>query len=437
MALSYTDTICRVLREGETCRRSLLAGTFSYGTMFSGMATPEIAIGMICRRAGCTATELSGCDKDRQSQRILRAVGCPNACLYADVCDIAQGRPRDLARHQNGDWPSAVTRFAQSIRLRKSVLCIKHTRKCPRMAPDVMVLGSPCTDFSSVGSQQGVGGETVWPTLVSFASSRTAPIVIHENVTRFPSELFNAAFKDKYVIYEIRARPCDVGFACIRRPRVYRVAVDRRLKLLASPLDLYKQVTAEFMRQERPMSLADALFDGRNTAPFKKRCLTVKQQKYYRDFKRLWRARNRGKLRVPGRPAVFHLGDNPLKRCVMSDTSRVAQLPTLRAGMSRLVIGSARPPREVAPSELLLTMGWPIPSAVGADSDNASVDARTVLKMSELLTPRQVLKKLGNSMHLAVVTAVIACALAAVDAASLKTLKAGRALFQSRGQCFM
>jgi site-specific DNA-cytosine methylase len=429
-ALSYPDTICKVLREGDTFCHSLLAKKFSYNTMFSGMATPEVAIGMICRRIGCVAAELSSCDKDKQSQQILKAQGHPNACLYADVCDLAQGRPKDLARHQNGDWPSAVTRFVQNLRLRKSVQCLKHLRKCENAKADLTVLGSPCTDFSSIGIQQGVGGETAWPTLVSFASSRTSPIVIHENVMRFPSQLFNSAFQDKYAIFEIRARPSDMGFSCIRRPRVYRVAVDRRLKLLASPVDLYNKVSHAVAACER-MTLADALHD--RGPPCKLKRLTLKQQGYFKDFVRLWRARHRGKLRVRGQPAVFHLGDNPLQRRVCSDH---AQLPTLRAGMSRLVIGSARPPREITANELLLTMGWPTQTALGTVAGTAAADVASVLKVCGRLTQRQVLKKLGNSMHLAVVTAVIGCALAAVDANSMQTLKAASVLFQSHVKPF-
>jgi hypothetical protein len=89
--------------------------------------------------------------------------------------------------------------------------CVRHAQRCRLQSADVVILGSPCTDFSSYGKHLGMQGPTIPCTLAAFRRAQGAAMIVHENVTRFPKALFESAFTD-YNIYTIRASPKDVGW---------------------------------------------------------------------------------------------------------------------------------------------------------------------------------------------------------------------------------
>lgn len=115
--------------------------------------------------------------------------------------------------------------------------------------------------------------------------------------------------------------------------------------------------------------------------------LTLVQGRILRRYKRLWRAKF-GKEH-----GIFHLGDNPKKRCVWGKA-----IPTLRTNMAKLWDSSAR--RPLLRSEVQRSMGW------------GRKTQRVISK-----------QMMGNAWHLAVGTAVTMVTLACIGNERLASIE--------------
>jgi site-specific DNA-cytosine methylase len=337
------------LRYAEQCIQSLLQDLqpsallgasmdISASTMFSGMTTAECALDMLSAVTGGRVQHVSACDTDRAARKtLLDTVG--HGCLHVDVADyITNTSKAPKVFNMDGRLQGQIQRWMETVHPTKiSPWCCRHAAACKMQRSDVVVLGSPCTDWSSYGSGKGLEGDTCVPTLASLRVCREALVVIHENVVQFPHDIFVAGMGDQFRVFTIKTAPADVGFPCVRRPRIYRIAVRKDIELLADPSALFMRLK-RFFKLNRTLSLSDCLFSSA-VPPLDVKKLTRKQQGYLKLYKKKWQVgveslffwlvaigwlveAKHGKFTKakPGVfPAVFHLGDNPANRCVMSN----------------------------------------------------------------------------------------------------------------------
>lgn len=195
------------------------------------------------------------------------------------------------------------------------------------------------------------------------------------------------------------------------------------MQLLHDPKDLYQHVTQAFegMRNECSIDLlrfahsseSDVRREVALALQAKCRCgnkchctfesqRSPTQQKSYDAYMAMWRQKH--KCRPSSKHAVFYLGDNPRERCVWG----VGKLPTLRRSMGSLpALHSSKLKRPFLRRELLVAYGWRLRRRQRTASDWSRIPLRPGVAYGQLL---------GNSMHLAVATAVVAVMLACLQA---------------------
>ena len=121
-------------------------------------------------------------------------------------------------------------------------------------------------------------------------------------------------------------------------------------------------------------------------------------------YHKLWQQRF-GRSSAGDKRAFFHLNDDPAVRCVWS--GKQGCIPTMRKSMGP--IWSDYHSRPVLVSEMLTSMGWFV------DEKLAAAAGVSTFPIDDSINYR---KLIGNSMHLANVTAVLLTALASVKRAS-------------------
>lgn len=204
-------------------QRSLLAKHFEFSTQFSGMGTAETAMKIICAEAArmglnSSSTHTSSCDSDKFCQKLLPQVS-PGACVFADICGFVR------VRRKMGNTAAKKVNAIRGGTLRKTAHCTAHGQQCPVRLGDVMIGGSPCIDFSTIGKRKRTEGTTLVPTLCWFKSTVGSKIWIHENVNGFEPSIPRMILP-KSTIIKFETTTHDVGYGHqTRRRRTYRVGL--------------------------------------------------------------------------------------------------------------------------------------------------------------------------------------------------------------------
>eukprot|EP00959_Pyramimonas_sp_CCMP1952_P469689 9495375-Pyramimonas_sp.AAC.1 len=114
----------------------------------------------------------------------------------------------------------------------KHMFCCKHIKQCETVVATIHVAGTPCTDFSPQGSQEGTKGKTCMA-FVAWAAQRCAlqeDGILHENVKEFPIRILQDIFSDTYVIETLISNPPDIGIPAERSRRLTWMRHKRTIK---------------------------------------------------------------------------------------------------------------------------------------------------------------------------------------------------------------
>ena len=246
------------------------------------------------------------------------------------------------------------------------------------------------------------------------------PILIHESVIGFPFSLIEDIFARHYHCTRLKVSTADVGFGhLVRQVRYYDVLVNKQRAAIVTPLqELYNHVTEAFHERMPEPKLTQGAFllateseivdrnermhNGRRpgscSTPLQS--YTDKQsanlQVYKREFKKRFGSR-------ACKRAMFHLNDNPKVRTVWS--GREGCLPTIRKAMGP--IHSMEADRQVTTTEAMTAMGF----VVYEDIAVASGLWQTL--PADFVSARVAFSCLGNAMHQANCSVVLAVTLAA------------------------
>jgi len=236
--------------------------------------------------------------------------------------------------------------------------------------------------------------------------------------------------QETHRIYKFEVETDDVGYGkqC-RRARKYHAMIDDRVAMLADPVALYEKIKTNFETASAGSEAGMSMIAGQVELDIalKRKCqcesdcvctwagqLTEGQRTRLQAYKNIWKKKFGMKAEADKR-AFFHLNDNPKYRCVWS--GQKGCFPTIRRGMGP--VWSAYHKRPVMASELLTSMGWHVSPGSAAAVGVPFVPFNTDMHLHRLV---------GNAMHLANVTAVMAAILACTPKTPGPTLDTADAL---------
>lgn len=432
-AFRWPERALTVLAHQVDLRGTILQEGGQLSTHFSGIGTPELALKVLwhaAQRCGVVVgpfEPVSACDTNATCRNMLAAaMEGTDGCVFGNILDRLPGAVRDQVENL-GDFEEQ-RRAILRVGLAPRAFCYrgKSLAHCPKATVDMS--GSPCTDYSILGDQQGRDGKTVnaFLTWAKVQSQNDTPLVIHENVPGFDVGLLKETLGHKYFIFSIHVDPKDAGFMdVIYRKRRYDILVHRRrcqlagnpekvygalrralgglrvkrnAALLASKAELAEE--EDYFCQKRGIKNRQTALKGKPDWTY---ILLKREKKAAKDFDKRWKRQHseHGKNNLG---CWFHLGDNPIKRVVQSTKTGV--WPTFRRGGGIMWSPGLR--RWITPRERLAAMGFPayrhLEQALG-------VTFRLALQEASSGSLRQMA---GNAMHLANAGLVLLAALGTV-----------------------
>ena len=226
--------------------------------VFSGLGTSEIgwrAVGAALRAQGFpfSLTCHFACDVDADCRNVLTGLGLGH--VFGDIMAL-------IAAVVDETWH--VTRKERSIMcapVRASSQCYQCGVTCPCGPVQVTVSGSPCQDWSSAGNMLGLGGKRAHVLLawIRWHIVWEPPLIIHENVTRFDLQVLESRLGEVYWVYSVVCNPGDVGWTCVRRPRLYVALVHTaKLDVCCNPAWLFWEV-CRHIGGGQPLQVSDLL----------------------------------------------------------------------------------------------------------------------------------------------------------------------------------
>ena len=297
-------------------------------------------------------------------------------------------------------------------------VCNNFNNLCAVMAPDVLIGGVPCTDFSIVGQRAGLWGPT-FPVLATFVRElrELAPAIgILENVVRFPMFMLEMYLSDMFIIVQLNAEPADAGYGLIARERSYFILVNKAKCTVVADMAYLFSTIARHNRQadvsrprhallatecewQRELRWLEAL---RGSQPHGGAwsAMTWRERRAVQYYHNLY-AQRYWACSTQAADLFCFLGDNPWSRITW--TAHSGKLPTLRmnAGFMYNIASN----RYLTPREKLAAMGFPTYQELAAQ-----MGVPCVLEGDD--EARAAGAAVGNSMHLGVLYLVLLVALA-------------------------
>ena len=340
------------------------------------------------------------------------------AHVYADLFSLlaetaALPNPKDLLASLPLEHQVAAL---QGARLNPAPWCCRHEQACPCPVPDLDCTGTPCQDFSPVGSRKGPHGPQMcvflaWCRVVIL---RAVPMLLHENVPAFWVSLLEEHLGSAYIIYSFVVDCRDLGFQLINRRRRYTILYHRsKVRVVWDPFRMYSLLSARLLlhggTRVQDCCLADMhelveevreqaarrrvplerIFDFACMRPVGMRLLLSNGEcQRLRHYSRQWQLRFHQDARdCPW--AVFNLADNPGSgRFTWSAASQA--IPGLRTNAGKLWMPALG--RWLTCKELLAAMGLPVYPVLAHAAGVPLVEVRP---------GREARHMLGNMMHAA------------------------------------
>ncbi len=177
---------------------------FSMSTAFSGIGSPEHAMGSILRHLGSGSVKhLYGIEIFQESRRELFCLPTPHGCLFDDV-----NRFWNVDHDVDDTW--SCDELTQLIRGGDAVVtgpgggwcCTHQSTTCCLKPASLHIGGTPCPDWSTQGVREGEFGDDLLATLawVAMRYQLEDDLWLNENVSLFPVEIILAALFSKYLI---------------------------------------------------------------------------------------------------------------------------------------------------------------------------------------------------------------------------------------------
>lgn len=135
------------------------------------------------------------------------------------------------------------------------VVCVKHRQwcKCRKywsrasfLSNDLEVTGTPCQDYSPMGSRNGIFGKQflIFLAWAKVCKHQRPKVIVHENVHQFPVTLLHEYFSDDYWIFRIETDAQDLGLYAMARPRSYAIMYDKnQVNVLTNPSELFAHLS--------------------------------------------------------------------------------------------------------------------------------------------------------------------------------------------------
>ena len=342
-------------------------------------------------------TIVSQCENNAACRKLLLAQR-HSGCMFGDILSLLQDIPSNMVQNGRLDFERAKPAVMTAIAAAQAK-CYAHSCQCSTQeVADLDVSGSPCPPWSKAARHRlRRHHPAVLPFLAFCALMRTkrVPLLVHENVEGFDLPLLEELLGDLYEVDVIHAKPSDLGFEFIRRPRVYMVMCLRgRLRFKVKPSVLYSAVCAHMRANARahPDVLASLWIETDAYFP----TLTLKQARFADTYAQMYTAKT-GRDPASDPCGVFDLGQTPRRAKPVRGV-----LPTFRRS-TRLWLPSKR--RFWTQAEAAVAMGFPVLPQV---ADACGVQPMRMLAGLPMAY-------LGNAMHVASVGSVCLIALIATE----------------------
>ena len=219
----------------DGCLEQVTAGLHSaahelqISTAFSGIGAAEVAFETIIgglaktRQQPCEIKNFFAVEWLPESQLELQCLPHPPEHLYSDMCHFISPKISDFLEQnvERLEFPDLLQVAKHNNFCCKQAPCLLHGRFCESARADVHIAGTPCVDFSNIGSRKGVTGKALLPFLTWVAHRRQLQeaAILHENVPTFPIELLKANLSDLYCIQSAVVSASALGHACDRQRR--------------------------------------------------------------------------------------------------------------------------------------------------------------------------------------------------------------------------
>ena len=211
------------------CIDAKIAATLTFATFFSGICAPSIATAMLMASLQVTGSLIycAACEYNPECVKELRSLPLDHVPrhVFNDLLSFATAdclaRYRAMQKTGTATFSNFVDLFmATGNVLRRSYDVVTQ---CLVEYPFswLVVSGHPCTDWSTIGSQQRESGDTNAAFLCfCHVVLLTLPFcLICENVPGFPTSIYATVFKDVFEIDTLILCPSTFGIAATRARR--------------------------------------------------------------------------------------------------------------------------------------------------------------------------------------------------------------------------
>jgi hypothetical protein len=239
---------------------SLLGTPACLSSHCSGLGGVEIAVRMItdvapfCLTFPVSLTSVACFEMNSACAAILksRAADC---CIFRNMFE----RWPAWDRIHSG-WEETAAVFREGAPMPR-MPCKRHLGLC--QFPHVMgdVTGTPCQPWSRSGKREGKTNPRAAVLLawIAWLLHALPFFAIHENVLGFDVAIIDDALGHVYNIWHIYAKPSDLGFHFLARPRVYSVLILRSLKILCEPPIAYNAICSAVLANGIITQIPDCL----------------------------------------------------------------------------------------------------------------------------------------------------------------------------------
>ncbi|CAK0790292.1 unnamed protein product [Prorocentrum cordatum] len=173
-----------------------------------------------------------------ESQQELLIMPGSNACIYDDIECFFKPQMRPLIDYLHEHPDRIMGLLAPLVTTNLSVTptarCLRHGKSCRMQATKVHFAGTPCPDWSDAGSHRGTASVSMIHFLAWVGLCRLLqhPVIVQENVEKFPVSLLQELLGDLYRIETTVEDSEHYGFP-VTRVRRWTILLNKK-KILST-----------------------------------------------------------------------------------------------------------------------------------------------------------------------------------------------------------